>query len=60
VGIKDIPLPRFLLNFGPKAWKSLVTSTYPKNLYCPKRHFGPFGVKFEVLFGSMEKQSITL
>jgi len=43
--MKDIPRPQLLLKFGPETWKSLVTGTCPKNLYCQKRHLGPLGVK---------------
>jgi len=42
--MKDIPCPQLLLKFGPKIWKSLVTRTCQKNLYCQKRHLGPLGV----------------
>jgi len=42
--MKDIPCPQLLLKFGPETWKSLVTCTCPKNLYCPQRHLGPLGV----------------
>jgi len=42
--MKDIPRPQLLSKFEPKTWKSLVTSTCPKNLYYPKRHLGPLGV----------------
>jgi len=43
--MKDIPCRQLPLKFGPKPWKSLVTHTCPKNLYCQKRHLGPLGVK---------------
>jgi len=42
--MKDIPHPQLLSKFGPKTWKSPVTSTCPKNLYYQKRHLGPLGV----------------
>jgi len=45
--MKDIPRPQLLSKFGPKSWKSLVTGTCPKNLYYPKRHLGPLGVKVD-------------
>jgi len=44
MAMKDIPRPQLLSKFGPKTWKSVVTDTFPKKLYCPKRHLGPLGV----------------
>jgi len=42
--MKDMFQLQFLLKFGPKTWKFLVTCTCPNFLCCQKMHFDPLGV----------------
>ncbi len=46
--MQDIPRPHLQLKLQPKIWKSLVTCTYSKFVYCPKSHGGLLGVNVQV------------
>jgi len=45
LGVKDIPRAHLLLKFGPKTWKSPITCTCLKLVYCQIKQVGPLGVK---------------